>query len=107
MPYDTLPQNETHLPQTLPNAPLRLDAYVPANVDTSTDLTNNFYEEQRQIDGGKMDQFVLFDAAAKGLTMGYYHTANLPLAAEAAKYTLCDPASSMASSAVLSRTISS
>jgi phospholipase C len=89
-PYGTLPQNETHLPQTLPNAPFALDAFVPANVDTSTDLTNNFYEEQRQIDGGKMDQFVLFDPAAKGLTMGYYHTAHLPLAAEAAKYTLCD-----------------
>ena len=25
-PYDTLPQNETHLPQTLPNAPFALDA---------------------------------------------------------------------------------
>jgi phospholipase C len=89
-PYPTLPQTETHLPQTLPNGPFALDSLVPVNADTSTDLTNNFYEEQRQIHGGKMDQFVLYDTAAKGLTMGYYDTATLPLAAEAAKYTLCD-----------------
>ena len=89
-PYPTLPQTETHLPQTLPNGPFALDEYIPATADTSTDLTNNFYEEQRQIDGGKMDHFVLYDAAAKGLTMGYYKTGDLALAAEAAKYTLCD-----------------
>ena len=89
-PYATLPQTETHLPQTLSNGPFALDSYIPADTDTSTDLTNNFYEEQRQIHGGTMDQFVLFDAAARGLTMGYYHTADLPLADEAKKYTLCD-----------------
>ncbi len=88
--YATLPQSETHLPQTLPNAPFALDALIPSSAQTSTDLTNNFYEEQRQIHGGKMDQFVLFDTAAKGLTMGFYHTAGLPLQAEAASYTLCD-----------------
>ena len=89
-PYPSLPQTETHLPQTLPNAPFALDTLIPADVQTSTDLTNNFYEEQRQIHGGRMDQFVLYDAAAKGLTMGYYSTAGLPLAAEAGAYTLCD-----------------
>ena len=90
MPYTTLPQTETHLPQTLPNAPFSLDDYIPTTGFTSTDLTNNFYEEQRQIHGGKMDQFVLFDTAAKGLTMGYYHTAGLPLRNEALSYTVCD-----------------
>jgi phospholipase C len=89
-PYAALPQSETHLPQTLPNAPFALDPFLPLALRTSTDLTNNFYEEQRQIHAGKMDQFVLFDSAGKGLTMGYYHTASLPLAAEAQKYTLCD-----------------
>jgi phospholipase C len=88
--YAALPQTETHLPQTLPNAPFALDAFIPADAQTSTDLTNNFYEEQRQIHGGRMDQFVLYDFAAKGLTMGYYSTAGLPLAAEASTYTLCD-----------------
>jgi len=89
-PYLTLPQTETHLPQTLANAPFPLDSYIPISADTSTDLTNNFYEEQRQIHGGLMDQFVLYDTAAKGLTMGYYHTSSLALPAVAAKYTLCD-----------------
>lgn len=84
------PQTETHLPQTLPNGPFALDAYIPSTADTSTDLTNNFYEEQRQIHGGSMDQFVLYDAAAKGLTMGYYETSGLPLAEEVGSYTLCD-----------------
>jgi phospholipase C len=88
--YATLPQTETHLPQTLPNGPFPLDAYIPEDIETSTDLTNNFYEEQRQIHGGRMDQFVLYDTAGAGLTMGYYHTAGLHLAAEATAYTLCD-----------------
>jgi acid phosphatase len=89
-PYSTLPQTETHLPQTLPNGPFALDDYIPSDADTSTDLTTNFYEEQRQIHGGKMDQFVLYDATAKGLSMGYYKTSALVLPAEAVKYTLCD-----------------
>jgi phospholipase C len=42
-----------------------------------------------QIDGGKMDKFAAI-SDAKGLVMGYYHTANLPLTAEAADNTLCD-----------------
>jgi acid phosphatase len=88
--YAQLPQTETHLPQTLPNGPFALDTLIPGDTKTSTDLTNNFYEEQRQIHGGRMDQFVLYDFAAKGLTMGYYSTAGLPLAAEAAQYTICD-----------------
>ena len=50
----TLPQTETHVPQTLPNAPFPLNAYVPLDADTSTDLTNNFYEEQRQIDSTRL-----------------------------------------------------
>jgi phospholipase C len=36
-----------------------------------------------------MDDFVS-TSDGQGMTMGYYHTANLPLAAEAQKYTLCD-----------------
>ena len=42
-----------------------------------------------QIDGGKMDKFAQV-SDAQGLSMGYYHTATLPLAAEAQKYTLAD-----------------
>ena len=88
-PYPSLPQTESHLPAGLPNAPFALDPYLGVNQDTSIDLTTKFYEEQEQIHGGKMDMFVAV-SAAKGLTMGYFHTADLPLATEAQKYTLCD-----------------
>ena len=64
-PYATLPQSETHLPQDLPNAPFALDSYIPSTAETSTDLTNNFYEEQRQIHGGSMDRFVLYSSVGK------------------------------------------
>jgi len=96
MPYATLPETEAHLVEAgvdggvgLPNAPFPLDPYLPVDGDTSIDLTDKFYTEAQQIDHGKMDQFVAL-SGAKGLTMGYFHTHDLPLASEAASYTLCD-----------------
>jgi phospholipase C len=56
---------------------------------TSIDNTNNFYVEQQQIHGGAMDLFVALDQA-RGLALGYFHLLDLPLAPEAANYTLCD-----------------
>jgi phospholipase C len=89
-PYVTLPQTEAHLlDASLPNGPFALDDYLSFKDKTSTDLTLNYYTEQQQIDKGKMDLFVAYNVS-KGLTMGFFHTANLPLAAEASKYTLCD-----------------
>jgi phospholipase C len=88
-PYATLPQTESHIPAGLPNKPYALDPYLTVADDTSIDLTTNFYVEQEQIDDGKMDLFTA-KSAAKGLTMGYFHLADLPLAAEAQKYVLCD-----------------
>jgi acid phosphatase len=89
-PYAVLPETESHLlDASLPNAPFVLDSYVPTSVDTSIDLTTKFYEEQQQIDDGKMDMFVEVNAA-KGLAMGYYLPEDLPLATEAQRYTLCD-----------------
>ena len=88
-PYTSLPQTEMHIPAGLPNKPFALDPYLGVGQQTSTDLTTNFYSEQEQIDDGKMDLFVAKDGA-KGLTMGYFHTADLPLATEAKNYTLCD-----------------
>ena len=81
-PYATLPQIESHMPAGLPNKPFALDPYLTVAEDTSVDLTTNFYAEQGQIDDGKMDLFVA-KSAAKGLTMGYFHTTDLPLATEA------------------------
>jgi len=75
-------------PSNLPNAPFSIEQYVPIGANTP-DLVHRFYQEQAQIDRGKMDRFAAI-SDAKGLVMGFYHTANLPLAAEAASNTLCD-----------------
>ncbi|HEX5385886.1 MAG TPA: acid phosphatase [Gemmatimonadales bacterium] len=75
-------------PNDLPNAPFSIEQFVGATLKTP-DMIHRFYEEQVQIDGGAMDKFAAVSGAG-GLVMGFYHTANLPLAAEAARYTLCD-----------------
>ena len=88
-PYTTLPQApDARLPATLPNAPFPIEQFIPSNAPTR-DLVHRFYQEQEQIHGGHMDRFTSISDAL-GLTMGYYHTAALPLAAEAKAYTLAD-----------------
>jgi phospholipase C len=91
-PFEFLPFPNTApfsaFPANLPNAPFSIEQYVPAHAKTP-DLVHRFYQEQSQINGGKMDRFAVV-SDAKGLVMGYYHTAHLPLAAEARQYTLCD-----------------
>ncbi len=88
-PFATLPTPPGGaFPSNLSNAPFNIEQYVPANMNMP-DLVHRFYQEQVQIDGGKMDKFAAV-SDAKGLVMGFYHTANLPLAAEAEHYTLCD-----------------
>lgn len=87
--YTTLPQVAgSNIPTTLPNAPFAIEDYVPATTPT-IDLVHRYYQEQIQIDSGKMDKFAQI-SDAKGLSMGHYHTAHLPLATEAANYVLCD-----------------
>jgi phospholipase C len=87
--YATLPQLAGQpWPTTLPNAPFDITQFVPATVVTH-DLVHKFYHEQYQINGGKMNKFAAI-SDAQGQTLGHYHTAMLPVAAEAAKYTLCD-----------------
>ena len=89
--YATLPQTRgAPFPITpaLPNRPFNIDQYLTADKPTR-DLVHRFYQEQQQIDDGSMDKFAAI-SDAKGLVMGYYHTAGLPLAAEARRYTLAD-----------------
>lgn len=78
----------------LPNAPWALRTGdgepLPQGVVTR-DLWHRFYENQRQINGGKNDGFVAWgDSGA--LVMGYYgdNAANLRLWQLARQYTLCD-----------------
>jgi phospholipase C len=88
-PYAMLPQApDSHLPPDLPNAPFAIERFIPSNAPTR-DLVHRYYQEQSQIDGGQMDRFTVV-SDAQGLTMGHYHTAGLPLAAEAKQYTLAD-----------------
>lgn len=88
-PFSTLPQvTGSPFPTTLANAPFPIEDYVPADMRIR-DLVHRFYQEQAQIDGGRMDKFAQI-SDAKGETMGFYHTGPLSLAAEAANYTLCD-----------------
>ena len=90
--YATLPMPTSRafsvFPANLPNAPFSIEQYVPADANTP-DLVHRYYQEQAQIDGGRMDHYAAV-SDAKGLVMGYYHTAGLPLAAEAADNVLCD-----------------
>ena len=79
---------DLRFPATLANAPFLIDQYVPANQATG-DLVHRWYQEQLQINGGLMNKFASV-SDAKGLVMGYYHTMQLPMAKEAATYTLCD-----------------
>jgi acid phosphatase len=89
LPYTCLPQDDPHLVGTcIPDGPFDITKYVPANQKTR-DLVHRYYQEQVQIDGGKMDKFVTV-SDAQGLSIGYYPTAQLPVAKEAAKYVLAD-----------------
>ena len=88
-PFATLPMTASSpFPHTLSNAPFNIEQYVPANMKIP-DLVHRYYQEQQQIDGGKMDKFALV-SDAKGEVMGFYHTAALPLADVVSQYTLCD-----------------
>jgi acid phosphatase len=72
----------------LPNQPFDITAYQPTDQNTR-DLVHRYYQEQVQIDGGRMDKFVTV-SDAEGLAMGYYPTSQLPVAGEAANYVLQD-----------------
>ncbi len=97
-PYTTLPQPldtgqkpavpDPRFPANLPVQPFNLGAYVSPDAKIG-DLPGGFYQEQAQIDSGKMDRFVTRSSAA-GLTMGYYNADKLPEGRLAADYTLAD-----------------
>lgn len=89
-PYNYLPSipKTSAFPTNLPNNYFNIDQYVPSDQEIP-DVLHRYYQEQMQIDSGKMDKFALYNNTA-GLTMGYYKTSLLPLAALATQYTLCD-----------------
>lgn len=89
-PYNFLPpiSGTSAFPLNLPNTYFNIDQYVPNDQETP-DVLHRYYQEQLQIDGGKMDRYALYNTSA-GLSQGYYKTSLLPLLSVAHKYTLCD-----------------
>ncbi|WDF56694.1 alkaline phosphatase family protein [Mucilaginibacter sp. KACC 22063] len=90
-PYQYLPPvtGSSTFPTNLPNTYFNIDQYV-SNDQLTPDVLHRYYQEQMQIDGGKMDKFALYNANSAGLSQGYYKTDLLPLVAMAKKYVLCD-----------------
>jgi phospholipase C len=79
---------DTRFPADLPNQPFSLAQYAPAMAKVA-DPGASFYQEQAEIDGGKMDRFVL-DGKSGALPLGWYDATQLPLGRLAAQYTLLD-----------------
>ncbi|ANI90559.1 acid phosphatase [Arachidicoccus ginsenosidimutans] len=93
-PYDTLPPVMGYMsfPKNLPNTYFNIDQYVPADLETP-DVLHAYYEEQMEIDDGKMDKYALYNSVfgnSGALSMGYYKTKLLPLYKYAKDYVLCD-----------------
>jgi phospholipase C len=97
-PYATLPPSiDTRLPTPgpdpriatdLPMEPFNLAQFV-SPTDFTGDLVHAFYQEQHQVNGGKMDQFIAWSNAG-GLVMSYYDATNWPVGRLAQQYVLAD-----------------
>ena len=95
-PYATLPpvidpEKKTldkRFPADLPNQPFLIDQYVPAD-QLAYMIPASFYDQQRQINGGRMDKFALYSPSG-GLIMGYHDITKLGLWRLAKDYTLAD-----------------
>ncbi len=90
-PIDTSkrpPAPDLRFPPDLPNAPFLIDWFAPPGEKTG-DLVHRFYQEQHQINGGRMDKFVAWSDAA-GLVMGHYDGSKLATWALAKEFTLLD-----------------
>ena len=97
-PYEILPpviyiapkvaRIDERFPKNLPNKPYRAEPYVGLEGVTG-DAWHRYYQEQLQIDGGKMDKFVAWSDAAS-LVMSYYDGARTPMWRLAKDYTLMD-----------------
>ncbi len=79
---------DARFPADLPNKPFELTKYITMS-DLTGDMVHRYYQEQLQINGGKMDKFVAYTDAA-GLVMGYVDTTKLPMYNIAKQYTVGD-----------------
>jgi phospholipase C len=88
-PWTTALTPDARFPDSLANQPYALGSYKILPGDTTGDITHRFYTEQKQIDGGKMDKFVLY-SENHGLVMSNFDATNLPEGKLAQQFTLCD-----------------
>jgi len=98
IPYATLPPIvnswanppavDTRFPADLPNEPFLIEDYVPLG-DIDPSPTHRFYQHQLQVNGGRMDRYVVWSDTG-GLPLGHFKTEQLPLYPYAREYTLCD-----------------
>ena len=91
IPYTVLPAipGTPTFPTNLPNGIFNIDQYVANDIITQ-DVLHRYYQEQMQIDGGKMDKYALYNSNSAGLSQGYYNTSLIPLLTMAKNYTVCD-----------------
>lgn len=97
-PYDALPDpldlrkkpyvRYAKLPPTLPNKPFKLNDYYKLD-DVMGSLIHAYYQQQDQINGGKMNRFAA-GSDALGYAMAYWDTSSLKLYDYAKRYTLAD-----------------
>ena len=97
-PYATLPPSidtrpnppvtETRIPANLPVAPFDLAPFVPPTSRTGNPI-HRFYQQQYQINGGRMDRFVAWTNVG-GLAMSYYDATDWPLGRLAREFVLAD-----------------
>jgi phospholipase C len=82
------PRPDPRFPQDLPNKPFDIGRFLPLDEKTP-DLVHRFYQEQAQIDGGRMDGFAAVSDAG-GLAMGFYDASRTKLWAYARRFVLLD-----------------
>jgi phospholipase C len=97
-PYTTLPQPldtsknppvpDPRFPANLAVAPYDAAPFAPPDRKIG-DIVNRALQEERQINGGRMDGFVAWSENG-GLAMSYYDATDLPVGQLAQQYTLAD-----------------
>jgi phospholipase C len=86
--WDNPPKVDTRFPPDLPNEPFLIEQFAPLT-EIVPSPTHRFYQHQLQVNGGRMDRYVVWSETG-GLPLGYYDTEKLPLYPYAREFTLCD-----------------
>jgi phospholipase C len=82
------PVPDPRIPANLPVAPFDLAPYVPPTSRTGNPI-HRFYQQQHQINGGRMDRFVAWTNVG-GLVMSHYDATSMPLGRLAREFVLAD-----------------